>query len=75
MSFARCLPSDGRRFFDPSPAIAVFRDADGALHWSDYDGRKVKAAFPAPDGERCIVLLDHHLQLKGRFENLFLRRP
>jgi hypothetical protein len=51
--------------------FAVFRDSDGSIHWSDYDGMKVSGAFPADDGTRCIVLLDSDVTMKPRFENLF----
>ena len=51
--------------------FAVFRDADGSIHWSEYDGKKVRAAFPSADGDRCIVLLDYEASRKARFENLF----
>ena len=54
-----------------SQLFAVFRDADGSTHWSDYDGKKVRAAFPADDGTRCVVLLDPEVPSKARFENLF----
>jgi hypothetical protein len=51
--------------------FAVFRDADGSLHWSDYDGKKVIAAFPSDDGTRCVLLLARYPTSKPRFENLF----
>jgi hypothetical protein len=52
-------------------SFAVFRDPNGSLFWSDYDGQKVRAAFPSQDGNRCIVLLDPDATRKPRFENLF----
>ena len=54
-----------------SRLFAVFRDFDGTLHWSDYGGQKVKAAFPSADGTRCVILLDPDVTMKPRFENLF----
>jgi hypothetical protein len=54
-----------------SRLFAVFRDAAGSLTWSDYDGQKVKAAFPSSDGMRCNILLDPNATGKVRFENLF----
>jgi hypothetical protein len=54
-----------------SRLFAVFRDADGSITWSDYDGQKVKAAFPSSDGMRCNILLDPDATRKPRFENLF----
>ena len=54
-----------------SRLFAVFRDADGSLRWSDYDGQKVRAAFPSSDGMRCNILLDPNATTKPRFENLF----
>ena len=54
-----------------SRLFAVFRDADGSTHWSDYDGKKVSTAFPSDDGTRCVVLLDRVVPVKPRFENLF----
>lgn len=49
----------------------VSRAPDGALHWSDFDGKKVSAAFLAQDGSRCVVLLDPQVSKQRRFENLF----
>jgi hypothetical protein len=51
--------------------FAVFRDTDGSLRWSDFDGKKVNAAFPSDDGMRCILLLERDSTTKPRFENLF----
>jgi hypothetical protein len=51
--------------------FAVFLDSDGSIHWSEYDGKKVTAAFPSADGARCVVLLDSQASPKPRFENLF----
>jgi outer membrane protein assembly factor BamB len=51
--------------------FAVFRDADGSVTWSDYDGNKVMAAFPLEGGSRCVVLLHPDASEKARFENLF----
>jgi hypothetical protein len=54
-----------------SRLFAVFRDADGSTHWSDYDGKKVSTAFPSDDGTRCVVLSHPDALVKTRFENLF----
>jgi hypothetical protein len=55
--------------------FGVFRDSDGSLHWSEYEGKKVKAAFPSEDGTRCIILLHSEASKKPRFENLFCVNP
>ncbi len=54
-----------------SQLFAVFRESDGSIHWSDYDGKKVKAAIPSDDGSRCVLLLARYPTSKPRFENLF----
>jgi hypothetical protein len=54
-----------------SKQFAVFRDADGWVTWSDYDGNKVMAVFPLEGGSRCVVLLHPDALEKARFENLF----
>jgi hypothetical protein len=51
--------------------FTAFRAADGSMRWSDYDGKKVRAAFPSADGARCIILLARGEWAKPRFENLF----
>ena len=58
-------------FSIPTRTFAVFRQPNGSLFWSDYDGQKVSVAFPSDDGQRCIVLLDSNDTRKPRFENLF----
>ncbi len=54
-----------------SQLFAVFRHSDGSITWSDYDGRRVEAAFPTDDGAHCILLLALHPAAHPRFENLF----
>jgi hypothetical protein len=51
--------------------FGVFRDSDGSIHWSDYDGQKVNAALPSAEGESCILLLYRDFMKRSPVSNLF----
>jgi hypothetical protein len=59
--------------FSCEPALfLVFRRDDGAISWSDYDGKKVQVALPLPGGARCVILLaDDPRKSEKAFKNLF----
>jgi hypothetical protein len=59
-------------FSIPAAGFVVFRNADGAMSWSNsYSGKEVGAALPLAGGTCCVILLDPDSSEKAAFRNLF----